>query len=237
MIIAHDDPEIEARPVEIDRDGVKMPAYYAAPRVRAKDTPAIVMAMHLWGVNSEQRNTARRFAKCGFAIVVPDLYARFDAPDADSGKDMAVFVPLARSLTPDTVEPDISAATAWINERFPTAKTAIAGFCMGGTIALHRTQGRAGTFSAGAIWYGSLAAVDASNVDVPVVASFGADDSGIPLQTIDVFRAGLNVPHDIKVYPNAGHAFFDRESSAYDAGAAEDSWYRTIAFLQKHLAH
>src|SRR5437660_1011738 len=112
MIIAQDDPDIEARALEIEREGGVMSAYYAAPRSHQADTPAIVMAMHLWGVNSEQRNTARRFAKCGFAIVVPDLYARFDAPNGDETKDPAQFVPLARSLKPETVEPDIAAATA-----------------------------------------------------------------------------------------------------------------------------
>jgi len=147
--------------------------------------------MHLGGVNSEQRNTARRFAKCGFAIIVPNLYARFDAPDADVvGTDAARFVPLARSLSPATVEPDIAAATGWIKERFPQSKTAIAGFCMGGTMALVRTQGRSATFAAAAVWYGSLSGIDAAKVDVPIVASFGEKDSGIPLDAIEAFRAG-----------------------------------------------
>lgn len=212
-----------------------MPAYYAAPRACDAATPAIVLAMHLWGVNSEQRDTARRFAKSGFAIVVPDLYARFDPPDADGLKNHALFLPLARRLSPETVEPDITAATAWIKVRFPKSKTAIAGFCMGGTMALHRTQERAATFSAAAVWYGSLAAVDASKVDVPIVASFGETDTGIPVEAIDAFRDGLNVPHDIKVYPNAGHAFFDREGPTYEPSAAQDSWNRAIAFLRRHL--
>ncbi|MBC5816281.1 MAG: dienelactone hydrolase family protein [Candidatus Eremiobacteraeota bacterium] len=128
MLIPESDPDIEAGPVEIYRDGSAMPGYYAAPRAGAATTPTIVLAMHLWGVNSEQRNTARRFAKNGFAIVVPDLYARFDAPDGDEEKDPAKFVPPARSLSPQTVEPDIAAATAWIKERFPESKTAIADF-------------------------------------------------------------------------------------------------------------
>ena len=123
-----------------------------------------------------------------------------------------------------------------MREHYPQAKVAIAGFCMGGTIAVYRTMARSETYSAAAVWYGSLTAIDPAKVDVPVVASYGEDDKGIPLEDVEKFRTGISVPHDIKVYANAEHAFFDQEGAAYNEAAAEDSWQRHVTFLSKYLS-
>lgn len=50
-------------------------AYGAEPETRANDAASIVMAMHLWGVDAEQRDAARRFAAAGFRTIIPDLHA------------------------------------------------------------------------------------------------------------------------------------------------------------------
>jgi len=40
-----------------------------------------------------------------------------------------------------------------------------------------------------------------------------------------------DIRHDIKIYPGAGHSFFNREGKAYDEAAAEDSWARVMTFF------
>jgi carboxymethylenebutenolidase len=44
-----------------------------------------------------------------------------------------------------------------------------------------------------------------------------------------------NIAHDIKVYPGAGHSFFNDRSRAYSKEAAADSWTRVLAFFEEHL--
>jgi carboxymethylenebutenolidase len=39
----------------------------------------------------------------------------------------------------------------------------------------------------------------------------------------------------MKVYDEAGHAFFDDTRSSYVATAATDAWARTLAYFQRHL--
>jgi carboxymethylenebutenolidase len=39
----------------------------------------------------------------------------------------------------------------------------------------------------------------------------------------------------VKIYDEAGHAFFDDTRSSYVASAAADSWARTLAWFQKYL--
>jgi len=129
------------------------------------------------------------------------------------------------------------ASANYLRERFPTTRTTIVGFCMGGVIALHRTAGYANVFSAAAVWYGApeRASVTPEDVDIPIVASYGADDQGIPVDSVNTFFSRVSTPHDVKIYPNAGHAFFDDHGATYEQTAAKDSWRRTVTFLKQHL--
>jgi dienelactone hydrolase len=43
------------------------------------------------------------------------------------------------------------------------------------------------------------------------------------------------IPHDLKVYPGAKHAFFNDTLSNYHPGAAADSWQRVLAFFTEHV--
>lgn len=227
-------PEIIAEFIEIERERAIMPAYVAVPPSDADTIPSVVLCMHVWGVDESMRDVARRFADNGFVAIVPDLYARFNAPSGDGATDHTQFIGYARQLSAETVEPDLQSSVSWLHRRRPRTKIAIAGFCMGGTMAMQRSARYAGTFSAAAIWYGFKPEIKPEEVDIPIVASYGAQDSGIPAEKIEAFRAGLRVPNDVKIYPNAAHGFFDSRPS-YNAAAAEDSWNRTIAFLNRHL--
>lgn len=176
-----------------------MRAYAAVPSEAGAASAAIVLAMHLYGVDGSIRELARQFAREGFAVIVPDLYARFDAPSGDGCADPSVFLPFAKRLTFDTVDPDIRASAQWLSQNCPRAKRAIAGVCMGGIMALHRSAGYSDVFSAAAVWYGSIerANVEPKAVDIPIVGSYGGADDGIPTAHVESFRKLLSVPNDI----------------------------------------
>lgn len=210
--------------------------YTAFPEGAGPATPSVVLAMHIWGVDENMRACARRFADAGFATVVPDIYEGMGAPSGDGETDHTRFVPFAQQLTFEVVDPPVRAAAAMLRERFPQTRTAIAGFCMGGLMALRRAHDYSDLFSAAAVWYGGLNSVEVSRVDIPIVASFGADDKGIPVESVQQFESALRVPHDIMVYPGAGHAFCDETRASYVPDACEHSWARSLAFLREHLA-
>jgi carboxymethylenebutenolidase len=44
------------------------------------------------------------------------------------------------------------------------------------------------------------------------------------------------VPNELKIYDNAGHAFFDDQRASYVASAAEDAWARTLKFFKAYLS-
>ena len=82
----------------------------------------------------------------------------------------------------------------------------------------------------------------------PIVASYGARDpmgAGPPRRLADALTA-LDVPHDLKVYPDAGHSFMSTKPTVlaplarlarldYKPESAEDSWRRILAFFGAHL--
>ncbi|HZT13866.1 MAG TPA: dienelactone hydrolase family protein [Candidatus Baltobacteraceae bacterium] len=214
---------------------VSLPAYAAVPRDASPQTPGVVLILHIWGVDEPIRDTVRRFASAGFAAVAPELFHRSDPPDGDGQNDYTVFRPHAEKLKAPVVDADVRAAAQWLKTRHPHGKIAVAGFCMGGFIALRQTIDNAGVFNACASWYGRVAGLEPQKIAVPVIGSYGESDTGIPVAEVRDFFDRIAAPADLAIYPGAGHAFFDRTRPSYEPKAAQDSWRRALDFLTKYL--
>ena len=67
---------------------------------------------------------------------------------------------------------------------------------------------------------------------------FGADDTGIKVESVEAFRASLErlrKVHEVHIYPGVGHAFANPTGTNYNEEAATDAWARTLEFLADHL--
>lgn len=207
--------------------------YFIAPNGANAATPSIVLIMHLYGVDASMRDAANQFAGAGFAVAVPDLYARFDAPAPNGEENMALYLPYAQQLTTEGIDEDIDRSVNVLRSQFPQTRIGIVGFCMGGRIAMVRCTGY-DTFAAAAIWYGLADNVDPARVDIPIIASYGGADAHIPTDKVETFFADVPTEHDVKIYHGAEHGFFHKHS-AYAPEAAADSFSRTVAFLRRYL--
>ncbi len=105
---------------------------------------------------------------------------------------------------------------------------------MGGHIALLAAIDTDRLFAAVFPFYGSVDGVKPDAVHVPVCGSYGGRDTSIPAADVRAFAAALRVPNDVRIYDEAGHAFFDDQRASYVATAAEDAWKRTLVFLEKY---
>jgi carboxymethylenebutenolidase len=110
------------------------------------------------------------------------------------------------------------------------------GFCMGGSFAVAWacTDDR---LKAIAPYYAAnpkpITAVDRI---CPVVGSYPANDFTAGAgRKLDVELTERRIDHDIKIYPGAGHSFFNETGRAYNREAADDSWARVMKFFGTHL--
>ncbi len=110
------------------------------------------------------------------------------------------------------------------------------GFCMGGGIAIAWacTDNR---LKAIAPYYGTNPRpLEAVGRSCPVVGSYpGRDFTARSGRKLDSALDRHGVAHDIKIYPDTRHSFFNDEGKTYDAAASADSWQRVLAFFGDRL--
>jgi len=194
-----------------------------------------VISMHVWGVDAQIRDTARRFAKAGYMCIAPDLYSRMNAPSGDGVSDVETFKPFITQLQRKQYNGDLRAAGLHLLSKAPHCKIGVVGFSTGGHIALIQAVDNSDVFDAVAPFYGAIQEIDPATIHIPVCSSYGERDVSIPAEDVRAWRGVLRVPNDVRVYPTAGHAFFDSTRTTYVASAADDAWKRTTAFFKDKL--
>ena len=217
--------------------------YLAVPAESAGPWPGVVVIHELFGLNRDIRAHADHLASLGYLALAPDLYG---------GKSwVRCVVSAIRQLRAGTgpAFEALAGSRTWLAERPDcTGQTGVIGFCLGGGFALLCAP--RGEYSAAAVNYGVVPA-DAERIlagSCPIVASYGnKDPMGVgPPQRLAEALTTLSVPHDVHVYPGAGHSFMSPKPAAltpllrlarleYQPIAAEDSWRRISAFFGEHL--
>ena len=209
--------------------------YFAAPSDVFEPLPAIIVIHEWWGLNNNVRAMADRLAGEGYMVLAVDLYG---GKTADSPAD-------ARALMLGVVE-DPGRANENIRAAYEFLTTAGAprigslGWCFGGGWSLNTAQLFADELDAAVIYYGQVTDDEdrLRPISAPILGLFGADDTGITVESVEAFRASLErlrKEHDIHVYPGVGHAFANPTGTNYNAEAATDAWVRTLEFLGRHL--
>jgi carboxymethylenebutenolidase len=227
----------------------KLPAYRAAPASKA-NAPVVLVVSEIFGVHEHIADVTRRFAKAGYFAVAPELFVR--QGDAQSYGEIAKLIAEVISKVPDEqVMRDLDACAAWARGQGADAgKLGVTGFCWGGRITWLYAAHNPGV-KAGVAWYGRVmgnttALQPRHPVDVaaalhgPVLALYGENDSGIPLDGVQKMKAALGAGNaaskksEFVVYPGAPHAFHADYRPSYVMEAAEDGWKRCLGWFRSH---
>ncbi len=226
--------------------GSEIPAYWAMPADKSHP-PIILVVQEIFGVHEHIKDVCRRFAKAGYLAVAPELYVR--QGDASTYADIPTLIEHVVSKVPDAqVMADLDASVAWaVKKGGDATKVSITGFCWGGRItwmyAAHNVA-----LKAGVAWYGGLVRpvtpltpthpIDvAATLSVPVLGLYGADDTGIPVETVEKMQAALKAAgsrSQIHLYPDTPHAFHADYRPSYRQTQADDGWKRCLAWLAAH---
>jgi carboxymethylenebutenolidase len=207
--------------------------------------PAVVMVHEVFGIDENMRAQMTRLSQAGYVVVMPDLYSRGGARKCLT----ATFKALSSGTGQAFI--DIEAAKNWLQARSDvTDKIGVIGFCMGGGFALLlANQG----YDAANSNYGMLPTnmEEALAGACPILGNYGAKDKQLAdaKTKLDSTLTKLSVVHDIKLYPDSGHAFMNPKQGGGPVfgtllritGAkpnpadAADAWRRIEAFFGEHL--
>lgn len=221
------------------------PAVIAEPVQPARG--GVVVIHEAFGLTEHITDVCRRFAAAGWRAVAPDLYHRQGSPVFDYS-DLTGALAVMRTLAGDDLLEDIDASLILLAESgTPMDRSAIVGFCMGGTVAFHaavrRPLGAAVSFYGGGIReprFGEPPQLDvAGDLQTPWLGLYGDADHSIPVDDVEALRkvvAQAKVDTEIVRYPGAAHAFHnDARPGVYDPAAARDAWARTLTWLEAHV--
>lgn len=227
-------------------DGTPLPGVLTLPdgdAAASGPVPALVMIYEVFGMSDEMRRVARDLAAEGYAVLIPDLFARGPV------KALCVASAIRTTVRGRGRElDDLEAARQWLVGRpeVDGGRIGTIGFCLGGGFAL--LLARTGLYQVSAPFYGTPPAQMPRAC--PVVASFGGRDAGTrgAPEKLTAMLDDLGEPHDVKVYPEAGHSFYTRGDglkakifphlpihAGYHEASAQDAHRRILAFFAEHL--
>jgi len=210
---------------------------YLAQPAGAGPFPAVIVIQEWWGLDTQTKSIADRFAQEGYLAFAPDVYHGELAQLGDGDTAMKLVQKYGPNA-PKELETVFDGLQSLEN---CNGKIGSVGFCFGGRMSLALSTSR--PLDAVCTFYGggmqTIFDQLRANLKAPVLGFFGDADVSIPAGTVEEFDKLLDdvgVEHEVIMYPNSGHAFFrDSDPNVYIPEASKDAWERVKKFFQKNL--
>jgi carboxymethylenebutenolidase len=218
-------------------DGKTAPGYFA-PAPQAQKAPGVVLFEEWWGLDERIKETADRLASHGFNVIVPDLYRGRSAATGDEANHLSQGLDFADAATQD------AAGAARYLRDYGAKRVGVAGFCMGGALAMLSLMHGA-DFDAASIWYGypPPEAGDPARISVPIQGHWALSDGFFTVDGVDAIESKLKaagVRYEFHRY-DAKHGFYNTGELGhgglghYHREHAETAWKRTLEFFDRTL--
>lgn len=198
--------------------------------------PGVIVVQEWWGLDDHIKDVAGRFAKEGFVALAPDLYHGKVTKEPDEAQKLMM------SLNMPQASKELVQATDYLASRPEVAGRGIGatGFCMGGGLSLTLATESEHIKAAAPFYGGNPSPIEKiADLKGPVSASYAEHDGWITPAVRDELKRALSevgVKHEIKVYPETEHAFFnDTRADVYNREASSDAWQRMLKLFRENL--
>jgi carboxymethylenebutenolidase len=212
----------------VAEDGHRLTGWKSEPA--AEPRGGVVVLHAVYGLTDRMRAVCERWAAAGYTAVAPALFDRIGPDIVHPYQTPGEGTKSYNMLTPEQIFMDIRAAALTAGG---LDRTAISGFCTGGTWAWKAAA--AMDFPAQVNFYGSaIPALLDLTPRCPSILHYGDTDHIVTVAQVEAIRA-RHPELELHVYPGAGHAFENPDQANFNAGAAALAWQRSIAFMDHHL--
>jgi carboxymethylenebutenolidase len=210
------------------------------------DKSGVVLVIHdIRGMSDWARAVGDQLAQDGFIAVVPDFLSGM-GPNGGGTDSLGTQVgQTIRTLTQADMTARLNAAMAY-GRTLPASngKTAVVGFCWGGTQSFDYATAQP-ALDAAVVYYGNPTGSTATSapedalakINAPVMAFYGGNDARIgatvPATTEAMKKLGKS--YDPHTFEGAGHGFLGSQANPANLKASEQAWPLTVTFLTGRL--
>ena len=233
------------------KDGGEVSAFVAEPAAPGPH-PAIVFGAEAMGPNAFGREVATRAAAQGYVTITPDYYRGEGPSRPDDYSDFTEVMAAIGNLDFRAATFDLLAGFDWLaaQPQVDARRIATWGYCTGGTLSLlaacleRRLAATVLYFPSQPVFEALTPKRPTHPIDLvwslgaPVLVIYGDRDPIMPPERLAELRRRLeqwDIPHEIRIYEGAGHAFSAPAPHMHNAAAADASWRDAMAFLDSSL--
>jgi len=228
-------PQIQTSTISVPRADGKggMDSFLAKPE-GAGPFPGVIVIHEIFGLNDNIREITRQFAEQGYTALGVDLFSNRNRMVCMM---QIVHGMLIRPLN-NSMLADLKSAIAVLQKQpnVDANRIGAVGFCMGGAYALQLAITDKGMKAASVFYGANPKPLEAVAEACPIIGSYPDKDfTTKAAQELEVSLTKYNVPHDIKIYDNTQHSFYNRQRTPFEVDASKDAWQRMLSFFEKYL--
>jgi carboxymethylenebutenolidase len=210
--------------------------YLAMPQDAAEPLPGVIVIHERWGLNDDIKAITRRLAAQGYVALAVDLYGGETATTPEKAQQlMTEFADDAEGA-----RRNVSQAYDYLEKYALAPRIGSIGWDLGAGWSLQTALLFPDGLDAMVMYYGSP--IDdpeqLAKLKMPMLGFFGSEDKSVPVRDVQAFRNTLNElgkNADVLIMVGEDHGFASPGSPAYKESVANESWVKTLQFLERNL--
>ncbi|WP_242127137.1 dienelactone hydrolase family protein [Sphingobium sp. Sx8-8] len=224
----------------------EMPAFVATPE---RPVATLVLLMDGMGMRPALYDQARRYARDGFYVVMPNLFYRSAGQgQIENITDLDRMAELNAVITPERCAQDVAACldAAAGDPAAPKGPAGIIGYCMGGRLAVTAAQALPDRIAAVASLHPGFMATRAENsphrhldrISARIYFGLPETDPYLSPSAIERLRTALDenrIDYEMEQLPGSTHGYGVPGNDDYHEPAAERAYARSVALFRERL--